>query len=70
MLISDIKMTIKAKRLVNFLKLFVIWKIHFNSQSHYLFGIWLITHINAYWVNYKKSFPFIKFRKVTLKYAD
>ena len=64
---SDIKVTIKTKKVINLFKVLGVWHIQIASyRPHYFFAIWLITHIRVYWINNQKTFPYFKLKRVAI----
>ena len=61
---SDIKVTIKTKKIVNLLIFLNIWKIHLCSVDSYLIAFWTITKIRIYWIHPRRIFPYLKFSKM------
>jgi len=64
---SNIKVAIKTRKVINLFKILGVWHIQIASyKPHYLFAIWLITHIRAYWINNQKTFPYFKLKRVAI----
>jgi len=68
--IANIKVKIKAKRIIN-LKFMGIWKIQMGSTSPlYFFGIWLITHIRVYSIDTQnlrlRNLPHLKLKRIPI----
>ena len=61
---SDMKVTIKTKRIIKLLIFLNAWKIHVCSVDSYLVAFWAITHIKIYWIHRRKMFPYFKFSKM------
>ncbi len=61
---SDIKVTIKMKKIVKLLILLNIWRVHLCSVDSYLVAFWAITHIRIYWIHRRKLFPYFELSKM------
>jgi len=63
---SDIKVTIKMKRIINLFKLLILYRIQIaNLKYHYFLAFWCVFSIRCYWLNFHKSYPFLKLRRAS-----
>ena len=61
---SDMKVTIKTKKILNLFKLLVVWKIQMCSINSYLMVFWAITHMRIYWIHRRRVFPYFELSKM------
>ncbi len=61
---SDIKVTIKTKRIIKLLILLNVWKIHLCSVDSYLVAFWAITHIKFYFIHQRRIFPYFELTRM------
>jgi len=59
---SDMKVTIKTKKIISLMKKFHIYKIQIGTISFF----WLITHGGIYAAEKKKSFPYFKLKRAAI----
>ncbi len=61
---SDIKVTIKTKKIINLLKLLILYRFQIGkTRHHYFLAFWFIFSIKGYWFYFYKSFPYLKLKK-------
>ena len=59
---SDIKVTIKVKKIISLMKKLHLYKFMIGKYSFF----WLITNTGIYAAERKKSFPYIRFKRAAI----
>lgn len=59
---SDIKVTIKVKKIISLIKKIHVYKIQIGNISFF----WLITYGGIYTAEKKKSFPYFKLKRAAI----
>jgi len=61
---SDIKIKIKIKRIINLLKLLILYRFQIGKTGyHYFLAFWFIFSIKGYWFNVYKSPPYLRIKE-------
>jgi len=62
--VSDIKVTINAKRIINLFKLLILYRFQIGKTGyHYFLAFWFVFSIKGYWFNIYKSSPYLRIKE-------